>query len=154
MEEKGNTGMTEVSRLSIDFDTIGAYRDEKGMPLLSMVRFYSVSGIEDVVRKYGKAISPLDNLYANFGTIQRIKTMIKDNWRHFNITIKEDCHPEWKTGKSHERRKSAYKLNSKISNSINYDFGEYTPNIDDSLEDGIISFRVFGGNGDAEQRRS
>ena len=66
-------------------------------------------------------------------------------------SIKEDFHPEWKVGKSHERRKSAYKLNSKISNSINYDFGEYTPNIDDSLEDGIISFRVFGGNDDGKQ---
>ena len=44
-----------------------------------------------------------------------------------------------------------YKLNSRISNSINYDFGEYTPNIDDSLEDGIISFRVFGGNDDGKQ---
>jgi|GEM_PF-6149902 len=148
MEEKKNPNMTELSRLSIDFDSLESYRDENGMPLLSMVRFYSLSGIEDAVKKYGKPISPIDHLYANFGTVQRIKGIIKDNWSHFNITIKEDCHPEWKVGKSHERRKSAYKLNSKISNSINYDFGEYTPNIDDSLEDGIISFRVFGGDGD------
>lgn len=151
MEEKKNIGMTEISHLLIDFDALENYRDENGMPLLSMIRFYSLSGIEDAVRKYGKPISPIDNLYANFGTIQRIKEIIKDGWSHFNITIKEDCHPEWKTGKSHERRKSAYKLNSKISNSINYDFGEYTPNIDDSLEDGIISFRVFGGNDDGKQ---
>lgn len=146
MEEKENPNITELSRLSIDFDSLERYRDENGMPLLSMVRFYSLSGIEDAVKKYGKPISPIDHLYANFGTVQRIKGIIKDNWSHFNITIKEDCHPEWKAGKSHERRKSAYKLNSKISNSINYDFGEYTPNIDDSLEDGIISFRVFGGD--------
>lgn len=153
MEEKKNTdnGMTEISHLLIDFDALENYRDENGMPLLSMIRFYSLSGIEDAVRKYGKPISPIDNLYANFGTIQRVKEIIKDGWSHFNITIKEDCHPEWKAGKSHERRKSAYKLNSKISNSINYDFGEYTPNIDDSLEDGIISFRVFGGNDDGKQ---
>ena len=153
MEEKKNTdnGMTEISRLLIDFDALENYRDENGMPLLSMVRFYSLSGIEDAVKKYGKPISPIDNLYVNFGTVQRIKEIIKDGWSHFNITIKEDCHPEWKAGKSHERRKSAYKLNSKISNSINYDFGEYTPNIDDSLEDGIISFRVFGGNDDGKQ---
>ena len=153
MEEKKNTdnGMTEISRLLIDFDALENYRDENGMPLLSMIRFYSLSGIEDAVKKYGKPISPIDNLYVNFGTVQRIKEIIKDGWSHFNITIKEDCHPEWKAGKSHERRKSAYKLNSKISNSINYDFGEYTPNIDDSLEDGIISFRVFGGNDDGKQ---
>ena len=146
MEEKKNTdnGMTEISHFLIDFDALENYRDENGMPLLSMVRFYSLSGIEDAVRKYGKPISPIDNLYVNFGTIQRIKEIIKNNWSHFNITIKEDFHPEWKAGKSHERRKSAYKLNSKISNSINYDFGEYTPSIDDSLEDGIISFRVLG----------
>lgn len=152
MEEKKNTGneMTEIFRLLVDFDAFENYRDENGMPLLSMVRFYSLSGIEDAVRKYGKAISPIDNLYANFGTIQRIREIIKDGWSHFNITIKEDCHPEWKAGKSHERRKSAYKLNSKISNSINYDFGEYTPNIDDSLEDGVISFRIFEGNGNDE----
>lgn len=146
MEEKKNTGMTEISRLLIDFDALESYRDENGMPLLSMVRFYSLSGIEDEVRKYGKPVSPIDNLYANFGTIQRIKEIIKDNWSHFNITIRENYHPEWKAGKSHERRKSAYKLNSKIRNSINYDFGEYAPNIDDSLEDGIISLRVFGGD--------
>ena len=153
MEEKKNTdnGMTEISRFLIDFDALENYRDENGMPLLSMIRFYSLSGIEDAVKKYGKPISPIDNLYVNFGTVQRIKEIIKDGWSHFNITIKEDCHPEWKAGKSHERRKSAYKLNSKISNSINYDFGEYTPNIDDSLEDGIISFRVFGGNDDGKQ---
>ena len=152
MEEKKNTGneMTEIFHLLVDFDAFENYRDENGMPLLSMVRFYSLSGIEDAVRKYGKAISPIDNLYANFGTIQRIREIIKDGWSHFNITIKEDCHPEWKAGKSHERRKSAYKLNSKISNSINYDFGEYTPNIDDSLEDGVISFRIFEGNGNDE----
>lgn len=152
MEEKKNTGdeMTEIFRLLVDFDAFENYRDENGMPLLSLVRFYSLSGIEDAVRKYGKAISPIDNLYANFGTIQRIRGIIKDGWSHFNITIKEDCHPEWKAGKSHERRKSAYKLNSKISNSINYDFGEYTPNIDDSLEDGVISFRIFEGNGNDE----
>lgn len=152
MEEKKNTGneMTEIFRLLVDFNAFENYRDENGMPLLSMVRFYSLSGIEDAVRKYGKAISPIDNLYANFGTVQRIREIIKDGWSHFNITIKEDCHPEWKAGKSHERRKSAYKLNSKISNSINYDFGEYTPNIDDSLEDGVISFRIFEGNGNDE----
>lgn len=153
MEEKENTdnGMTEISRLLIDFNALESYRDENGMPLLSMVRFYSLSGIEDAVREYGKPISPIDNLYANFGTIQRIKEIIKDNWSHFNITIKENYHPEWKVGKSHERRKSAYKLNSKINNSINYDFGEYAPNIDDSLEDGIISFRVFGGDKNSKQ---
>mgnify|MGYP007026048826 FL=1 len=152
MEERKNTGneMTEIFRLLVDFNAFENYRDENGMPLLSMVRFYSLSGIEDAVRKYGKAISPIDNLYANFGTVQRIREIIKDGWSHFNITIKEDCHPEWKAGKSHERRKSAYKLNSKISNSINYDFGEYTPNIDDSLEDGVISFRIFEGNGNDE----
>lgn len=152
MEEKKNTGneMTEIFRLLVDFNAFENYRDENGMPLLSMVRFYSLSGIEDAVRKYGKAISPIDNLYANFGTVQRIREIIKDGWSHFNITIKEDCHPKWKAGKSHERRKSAYKLNSKISNSINYDFGEYTPNIDDSLEDGVISFRIFEGNGNDE----
>lgn len=153
MEEKENTdgGMNEISHFLVDFDALENYRDANGMPLLSMVRFYSLSGIENAVREYGKPISPIDNLYANFGTVQRIKEIIKDNWSHFNITIKEDFHPEWKAGKSHERRKSAYKLNSKISNSINYDFGEYTPNIDDSLEDGIISFRVFGGNDDGKQ---
>lgn len=146
MEEKKNLKLTEFSRFSIDFDALTNYRDENGMPLLSMVRFYSLSGIEDEVRKYGKPISPIDNLYVNFGTIQRVKQIIKDNWSHFNITIKEDCHPEWKVGKSHERRERAYKLNSKVSNSINYDFGEYAPNIDDSLDDGIISFRVVRGN--------
>ena len=151
MEEKKNPNMTELSRLSIDFNSIENYRDENGMPLLSMVRFYSLSGIEDAVKKYGKPISPIDHLYANFGTVQRIKGIIKDNWSHFNITIKEDCHPEWKAGKSHERRKSAYKLNSKISNSINYDFGEYAPSIDDELDDGVIVFRIAeeGGNGES-----
>lgn len=151
MEENKNNGMTEISHLLIDFDALESYRDENGMPLLSMVRFYSLSGIEDAVREYGKPISPIDNLYANFGTIQRIKEIIKDNWSHFNITIRENHHPEWKAGKNHERRKSAYKLNSKIRNSINYDFGEYAPNIDDSLEDGIISFRVFGGDENSKQ---
>ena len=78
MEEKKNTdnGMTEISHLSIDFDALESYRDANGMPLLSMVRFYSLSGIEDAVRKYGKPISPIDNLYANFGTVQRIKEII------------------------------------------------------------------------------
>ena len=151
MEEKKNPKLTELSRFSINFDALMSYRDENGMPLLSMVRFYSLSGIEDEVRKYGKPISPIDNLYVNFGTIQRVKQIIKDNWSHFNITIKEDCHPEWKAGKSHERRERAYKLNSKVNNSINYDFGEYTPNIDDSLDDGIISFRVSGGDDDGKK---
>ena len=52
MEEKKNTdnGMTEISRLLIDFDALENYRDENGMPLLSMVRFYSLSGIEDAVK--------------------------------------------------------------------------------------------------------
>ena len=94
MEENKNTVMTEISHLLIDFDALENYRDENGMPLLGMVRFYSLSGIEDAVRKYGKPISPIDNLYANFGTIQRVKEIIKDNWSHFNITIKEDYHPE------------------------------------------------------------
>lgn len=143
MEEKTkNDWMKEISRLTIDFDVLENYKDDNGMPLLGMVRFYSVSGITDAVKKYGSPISPIDNLYANFGTIQRIHSIIKDNWSHYNITIKEDCHPEWKAGKGHERRARAYKINSKILNSINYDFGEYTPNIDDELDDGVIVFKV------------
>ena len=143
-------GMKEVSRIAVDFDALTGYKDEKGMPLLSMVRFYEESGVADAIRQFGSPISPIDNLYANFGTVQRIRETIKDNWSHYNVTIEEDLHPEWKKGKGHERRETAYKLNSKILNSINYDFGEYTPNIDDSLEDGIISFRVLekGENGE------
>lgn len=145
MEENNKDKMKEISRLAIDFDSLENYKDENGMPLLGMIRFYMLSGIADAVKEYGSPISPIDNLYANFWTVQRIHDIIKDNWSHYNIAIKEDCHPEWKAGKSHDRRSRAYKINSKILNSINYDFGEYAPNIDDELDDGIIAFRVTGG---------
>lgn len=144
-KEKKSDEVKEISRVTVDFDKIEKYLDENGMPLLSMVRFYSLSGIEEAIKKYGKPISPIDNLYANFGTVQRIRNIIKDNWEHYNITIKENCHPQWKEGKGHKRRSRAYKLNSKILNSINYDFGEYAPYIDDDLEDGVISFRIPDG---------
>ena len=43
MEEKKNTdnGMTEISHFLIDFDALENYRDENGMPLLSVVRSIS-----------------------------------------------------------------------------------------------------------------
>lgn len=143
MEENNKDGMKEISRLTIDFDSLENYKDENGMPLLGMIRFYTLSGIADAVKEYGSPISPIDSLYANFGTIQRVHNIIKDNWSHYNITIKEDCHPEWKAGKSHDRRSHAYKINSKVLNSINYDLGEYTPNIDDELDDGVVVFKVM-----------
>lgn len=130
------------AEVKIDFDALRSYRDERGMPILSMVRMYAVSGVSAALSAFGKGFAPIDVLSANFWTIQRFRETILDGWEHYNVTIDGDESVKWKPGKSHERRKSAYKLNSRVAASVNADFIEYSPRLDDELEDGIVSIRV------------
>lgn len=94
----------EIARFPLDFDVLEKHKDENGLPLLGMVGLYSVIGVADAIKEYGKPICPIDNLYANFGTVQRIRELIKSNWEHYNVTIEKDFAPGWKPNKGHHKR--------------------------------------------------
>lgn len=141
----------EIANIALDFDALEAWRreGEKGLPVYSMLSFYEACGMQQRVKdyydEYGKdQFAPLDVVACNFYTLQRIKNLITDNWELYSMVIVENNRVEWDTRKwapdtKHYRRK----LRPRVRNSLNYDFANFCPAIDDDLPDNTLVFRVI-----------
>jgi len=152
MEEKDKVLFEEKVRATIDldFDELEDWRKEDAddIPICSMISFYRACGMTDFIEKYkaeeGKNIVPLDNLACNFKTLQKIKDFIETMWSEYSLDIDQDNHVFWDTktyGKN--ERHYAKKLNPRVLNSLNQDFLNFCPGVDESLEDDILVFRTY-----------
>ena len=84
------------------------------------------------------------NLACNFNTLQRIKAFIEQNWMEYSLDIDKDNHVFWDTRKYEKNeRHYAKKLNSRVQNSVNQDFLNFCPGLDDDLDDDILVFRTY-----------
>ena len=131
--------------IKLDFNKLTEYRwdsnEEKSLPITSIIKLYQASGIYDIVEQYkeetGKTFASVDILSCNFYTLQHIKKFIEDNWKHFNISIDADEHIFWKS-RNHEWHKHENSISGKIEHSVNDNYTQYCPYLDDDMEDDII----------------
>lgn len=149
--EKDNKDFTEIARVDLDFDAISQWRKTEAddLPPCSMMSFYEACGVMQLIRDYvaenkGKQVTGLDNLRCNFYTMQRIKNFITDIWRRYSLTILEDNKVAWDTHKyakgiAHRPKE----LKARVRNSVNYDFMNYCPKVDDDLPDNVIVFATL-----------
>lgn len=138
------------AKIKLDFEALDEWRKEDAddIPICSLISFYTACGmtryLEEYREKEGKNIVPLDNLACNFKTLQRIKSFIETNWMEYSLDIDKDNHVFWDTktyGKN--ERHYAKKLNSRVQNSINQDFLNFCPGMDDEIDDNILVFRTY-----------
>ena len=142
--------IVEVANIALDFDALEEWRREgdNGLPIYSMLSFYEACGMQQKVKEYydehGKdQFAPLDVIVCNFYTLQRIKNLITDHWELYSMVIVENNKVEWDTRKwaantKHYRRK----LRPRVRNSLNFDFANFCPSIDDDLPDNTLVFRI------------
>lgn len=68
-----------------------------------------------------------------------------DNWRKFSLRLEGDCKIRWDT---HRYAKGVahrpFNLKAKVQHSLNLDFANFCPAIDDELPDDVIVFAVPG----------
>ena len=84
-------------------------------------------------------VCPVNNILCNFTTIKKIKNFIVNNWETFNIDLLGDEQIVWIKGERKEQRKRPKKRKSEIRHSIDLDFANYCPGLDDELEDDVIT---------------
>lgn len=140
----------EIARVKLDFDELADWRNAENddIPICSCFSLYEASGLKGAIQKYceeNKAqIVAADNLVCNFYTLQRIKNFITENWQTYSIDIKEDNKVFWDTKRWNKNQKHYAKtLRAKVRNSVNADFVNFCPGIDDELEDNLIVFKIY-----------
>ena len=139
-----------LEKITLDFDKLAEWRqeDKDDIPICSVLSLYKASGITDAIQSYRIAhfdepVFPIVNLCCNFYTLQRIRNFVTNNWQIYSLDIAADEEVKWDTrkwakGESHYPKK----LKAKIRNSINMDFANFCPGLDDNLEDNILVFRI------------
>lgn len=143
--EENSKAIVEIARIELDFDAIRQWRKTGAddLPACSVLSFYEAAGVTQIIRDYLEGadtqVTALDNLSCNFYTLQRIKNFINDIWSRYSLTISEDNKVEWDThrytkGVAHKPREPK----ARIRNSINYDFINYCPSVNDDLPDNVI----------------
>ena len=150
MEKKEKKELIEIARVNLDFDAISQWRKTEAddLPPCSTLSFYEACGIMQAIKDYiaeheGVQMTGLDNLSCNFYTMQRIKNFIFDFWRRYSLTILEDNKVTWDThryakGVAHKPKEPK----ARIRNSVNYDFMNYCPSVNDDLPDNVLVFSI------------
>lgn len=141
----------EIAKIELNFDELEEWRrdDEQGLPIYSLLSFYEACGIQSAIKAYydknGKeAASPLDILSCNFYTLQRIKRLITDHWEVFSFNLIDNNKVEWDTRKWAKGYKHYHRrLRPRVQNSLNFDFINFCPAIDDDLPDNVLLFSVY-----------
>lgn len=139
----------KFAEVKLDYDKLDAWRNTENddLPICSMINLYTASGVVDEFKKFMAdhpgvidQICPLDNIRGSFYTIQHMKRFIQDNWETFNIYISENNKPHWVVGQPKARRNRPKKVHAKVRNSINYDFGSFSPIVEDEedLADDVL----------------
>ena len=142
--------LKEINRIVLDFDALEFWRDpdQDDIPICSLLALYRAAGLVSELKDYaasnpGMQFCGLDNLSCNFYTLQHMRRFITDNWRRFSLKLTGDRAIEWDThryakGTAHR----LFNLKTKIQNSINFDFANFCPSVDDELPDDTIVFSV------------
>lgn len=134
----------ELFRTKLNFKELQDYRtpDDNQLPIRGLVDFYRACGLMDAIEKLGltEQIIPIQAFYCNFVTLQKIRYLIKNNWETFNLEIIDNNVTQWVPGARRAQRKRPKKLKAIVRNSVNLDFQNLCPGIDDTLEDDILIF--------------
>lgn len=150
-EKKYEYQEEEITTIKLDFDQLEEWRNQDldDLPICGFLSLYKACGLMPYIEEYvnSKEHGPIvaaDNLTCNFYTLQRLKNFITNNWQVYSLDIKEDNNVIWDTRKWPKGQKHyAKKLRSTIRNSINTDFLNFCPGIDDELSDNIIVFKIY-----------
>lgn len=140
-----------IKKIKLDFDQLSEWTDptQDDIPICSFIGFYKACGITAQVEKYVKKnpefkVCAVDNILCNFYTMKHIKNFIQNNWEIHELSIDDNNHPFWNTSR-YPKGATHYpkKVRALIRNSINTDFANYCPGLDDELEDDVLVFRVY-----------
>lgn len=157
-EKKYEYEEIEIARVDLNFDQLETWTsaDEDKIPICSFLSLYEASGMTQAIEQFTQSDSPLvallqegkivslDNLACNFYTMQRMRNLIVDNWSCYGLNIDKDEHIFWDPSKWYPHKKHYKKqVTANIRNSINTDFANFCPRIDDELPDNVLAFRVY-----------
>ena len=141
----------DIKSVDLDFNALREYRwtNDEGeeFPILSLLHLYKASGLLDILTEYYKDKPDehpvcIENILCNLYTLKKVKKFIEEIWGRYNIDIDRDHHVFW-LGDDHSRRNYTRKLRAAPSRSVNQDFLNYCPGIDDSLENDVLLFRIY-----------
>ncbi len=127
----------------IDFSELEKWTDpaKDDFPVISYISFYKAIGLVKAAEDYIKEhpdyyLYTLDSIFCNFTTHKHIKRLIEKNWKVYDIDIKENNAPFWKTTTKYPKgvkRNYEKTLSRRVQESLNKDFATYCPGMDDSL---------------------
>lgn len=131
----------EIYKTKIDFDALAEWRDKDrdDIPVSGFIGLYKALGIIQAANDYKKEhedfeVIPLDNIFCNLSTHQRLKHFIENNWSVYSLDIDADDHVFWDTSKFPKGQKHYAKtLKAAARNAVLYDFASFAPGLDDEL---------------------
>ena len=141
----------KIKKVKLNFDELEAWTDptQDDIPVCSFIAVYKASGLMKAIENYvkknpGFQVCALDNIFANFYTIKRLKNLIEDNWKSRELMIDGDNHVYWDTSR-YPKGATHYPKKPKaiVRNCINIDFANYCPGLDDDLEDDVLVFKIY-----------
>lgn len=140
------TNSIELCALGLDFDALQNWRDAEhdNIPISGYLAFYKACGLMPYIKENfsedeANQVCPVNNILCNFTTMKKIKNFIINNWETFNIDLLGDEQIVWIKGERKKQRKRPKKRKSEIRHSIDLDFANYCPGLDDELEDDVIT---------------
>ena len=126
--------------IKLDFDSIRKWRDPENdnLPAYSMLTFYKAAGILDAVRELNgeKPVAFCDILSCNWPTHRKIKDFLEETWRIFSLRHEGTNKVVWNTDKYPKGTQHwARNISKKVKGSVERNFLDYCPFIDDSFDD-------------------
>ena len=141
---------TEILRVTLTPKVIekAKMKDRDNIPLCSFLHIYEFLGLLPLIESYRKMfpdyqLCPITDLHCNFYTLQFLKRVINSNWGSYDLKVEEDGKVVWDT-KKYPKGKKHYekKLRAEVRNSVNFDFANYCPGIDDELDDYVLVYSI------------
>lgn len=137
----------KTKTIQLDFDAIRKWRDAEkdDLPAYSMLTFYKAAGILDAVKELNgmKPVAFYDILACNWPTHKKIKNFLEETWQIFSLRFKEKNVVEWNTDKYPKGTQHwARNLSKKVKGSVDVNFMNYCPFINDDLDDDIILIEI------------
>lgn len=132
--------------IKLDFDALDNWKNKEGFPICSFIHVYEACGLIEVIKNNTEEnyqLVPFDNILCNFYTLQRLKEFIKNNWECYSLTIKEDNKIIWTNDKYKQQKHYRRNLSKRVLASVNLDFANYCPGVDDDMEDNEIKFVLY-----------
>ena len=136
-------------RITLDFDAIDNWRDSErdDLPVHGMVSFYKAAGVIDFFKEhkeeFGENFAPLDVMDCSYYTQQHIRKFIQDQWQIYSLSLLDHNKVEWNTRTYPKGTKHYHRHPSKrIVKSVNVDFLNYCPRLNEDLPDDVIEFVV------------